>query len=182
MGDVARSTCSSIENYNVTIQFLPNTCGAKSLFLSLFLFNFLSNFALAHHGWSSFDETAPIYLQGTVKSVKWQNPHAELMLEVDGAPMPAGIKSIAIPAQSAAVDAAAIMAKAAPPKKARNPWEIEFAPLSRMEAWQVAPIKVGEKISVVGYTFKGESGEATLRVEYLFRDGKAYALRSAPVK
>ncbi len=159
-------------------QLARNTCGAKWLFLSLFS----SNVALAHHGWSSFDETAPIYLQGTVKSVKWQNPHAELLLEVDGAPMPASVKAIAIPAQSAAVDAAAIMAKAAPPQKARNPWEIELAPISRVEAWQISPIKVGEKISVVGYTFKGESGTATLRVEYLFRDGKAFPLRSAPVK
>jgi hypothetical protein len=159
-------------------KFLPNTCSAKGLFLSLFF----SNFALAHHGWSSFDETAPIYLQGTVKSVKWQNPHAELSLEVDGGSMPANIKSMAIPAQSAAVDATSIMSKAAPPKKTRNPWEVELAPLSRMEAWQVSPIKAGEKISVVGYTFKGESGTPTLRVEYLFRDGKAFSLRSAPAK
>lgn len=28
--------------------------------------------ALAHHGWSSFDETKPIYLEGVVKNVKWQ--------------------------------------------------------------------------------------------------------------
>ena len=151
---------------------IQKTCGTVAL---LFAAN-----GFAHHGWSSFDEGAPIYLQGTVKSVKWQNPHAELMLEADGAAVPSNIKSIPIPAQVAAVDSAAVMVKASSPKKTRNPWEIEFAPLSRMEAWQVAPIKVGEKIAVVGYTFKGEIGEATLRVEYLFRDGKAYALRSAP--
>ena len=153
--------------------FIQKSCGAIAL---LFAAN-----GFAHHGWSSFDQDAPIYLQGTVKSVKWQNPHAELMLEVDGASVAANIKSTAIPAQTAAVDAAAIMAKAAPPKKSRTQWEVELAPLSRMEAWQVAQIKAGEKIAVVGYTFKGETGEATLRVEYLFRDGKAYGLRSAPV-
>jgi Family of unknown function (DUF6152) len=153
--------------------FTKYTCGAISLFFGANL--------LAHHGWSSFDEAAPIYLQGTVKSVKWQNPHAEIVLEAEpNAAMPTAIRSSAIPAQVASVDTAAVMAKAAPPKKSRPTWQIEFAPLSRMEAWQVAPLKVGEKISLVGYTFKGEAGDATLRVEVLFREGKAYALRSAP--
>ena len=37
--------------------------------------------ARAHHGWSSFDETAPIWIEGTVRDVRWQNPHAELIVE-----------------------------------------------------------------------------------------------------
>ena len=35
-------------------------------------------------------------------------------------------------------------------------------------------------VSVVGYGLKDEKGEAVLRVEYLFVDGKTYALRSGP--
>lgn len=31
--------------------------------------------AQAHHGWSSFDPDRPIYLEGTVRKVRWQNPH-----------------------------------------------------------------------------------------------------------
>lgn len=31
--------------------------------------------ALAHHGWSSYDETKPITLNGTLTSVSWANPH-----------------------------------------------------------------------------------------------------------
>lgn len=31
--------------------------------------------ALAHHGWSSYDETKPITLGGTLTSVAWANPH-----------------------------------------------------------------------------------------------------------
>jgi hypothetical protein len=44
----------------------------------------------------------------------------------------------------------------------------------------VAEIKPGTPLSVVAYTFPGEKGEAIARVEYLFVDGKAYALRSSP--
>lgn len=31
--------------------------------------------ALAHHGWSSYDETKPITLTGSLTSVTWANPH-----------------------------------------------------------------------------------------------------------
>ena len=36
--------------------------------------------ARAHHGWSSFDQDRPLFLQGLVTAVSWQNPHAELEL------------------------------------------------------------------------------------------------------
>lgn len=32
--------------------------------------------ALAHHGWSSYDETKPITLTGPLHHVSWSNPHA----------------------------------------------------------------------------------------------------------
>ena len=36
--------------------------------------------AFAHHGWSSFDQERPIWLEGKVMKVAWRNPHAELEL------------------------------------------------------------------------------------------------------
>jgi hypothetical protein len=41
--------------------------------------------ASAHHGWSSFDQDRPLYLEGRVTKVVWQNPHAELELELPAA-------------------------------------------------------------------------------------------------
>jgi hypothetical protein len=32
--------------------------------------------ARAHHGWGSFDQDRPIYLEGRVTRSRWQNPHA----------------------------------------------------------------------------------------------------------
>ncbi len=138
--------------------------------------------AFAHHGWSSFDETKPIYLEGVVKSVKWQNPHAEFMLEVNGAAPPAALTRFAIPRQGANVDAVMILGSAKAPKRHDKVWEIELAPLTRMESWKVVPVKVGEKVSVVGYTHKDEKGEAILRVEFLIGNGKVTPLRSSPTQ
>lgn len=138
--------------------------------------------AWAHHGWSSFDQDRPIYLEGRVTKVRWQNPHAELELEVPaGLKVPADLGARAVPAQSAPVDGKALLAKAVVPNRKDRKWEIELAPLTRMEAWKVEPLKVGASISVLGFIFKEEKGEAVLRVEYLFVDGKAYGLRSSPV-
>jgi Family of unknown function (DUF6152) len=102
--------------------------------------------AFAHHGWSSFDETKPIYLEGTVKSVKWQNPHAEVMLEINRIEPPAALTRFAIPKQSAPVDAVTVLGTAKAPTRKDALWEVEFAPITRMDAWKVAPIKVGEKL------------------------------------
>ncbi len=137
--------------------------------------------AWAHHGWSSFDQDRPIYLEGRVAKVLWQNPHAELQLELPAnLGLPAGLAQRVLPAQSAAVDGKALLAKAALPTRRDRRWEIELAPLTRMQAWNVAEIKPGAEVSVLGFTFSGEKGDPVLRVEYLFVDGKTYGLRSGP--
>jgi hypothetical protein len=138
--------------------------------------------AHAHHGWSSFDQDRPLYLEGKVRSVKWQNPHVELELEVaNGLKLPTDLTSRTIPAQTAPVDGKALLAKAALPKRSDKVWEIELAPLTRMQAWSVPEIQAGAAVSMLGFAFKEEKGEAIFRVEYLWLDGKAYALRSGPV-
>lgn len=137
--------------------------------------------ARAHHGWSSFDQDRPLFLQGRVVEVKWQNPHAELMLELPADyRLPADVATRATPAQSAAVDGKALLAKAVAPTRKDRRWEIELAPLTRMEAWKVVPVKVGDTVGVLGFTFKDEKGEAVLRAEYLYANGQAYGLRSSP--
>ena len=137
--------------------------------------------ARAHHGWSSFDQDRPIYLEGRVASVKWRNPHAELMLDVSpDLKLPPDLAQRPVPAQSAPVDGKALLARAVVPRRKDRRWEVELAPLTRMEAWKVAEIKPGAAISLLGFAFHEEKGEPILRVEYLFVDGKAYGLRSSP--
>src|SRR4051812_15803838 len=137
--------------------------------------------AQAHHGWSSFDQERPIYIEGKVTAARWQNPHAELEIEVPaGLKLPADLATRAVPAQSAPVDTRAVLGKAAVPRRQDRKWEVELAPLTRMEAWKVVPIKPGTTVAVVGFTTPDEKGGAVVRAEYLFVDGKAYGLRSSP--
>jgi hypothetical protein len=137
--------------------------------------------ARAHHGWSSFDLARPIYLEGKAVNVAWRNPHVELDLDI--APdlkLPADLTQRAVPAQSASVDGAGLLKAAQLPTRKDKRWHIELAPLSRMEAWKAAEIKSGDTISMLGFTFAGEKGDAILRVEYLWVGGKTYGLRSSP--
>jgi hypothetical protein len=137
--------------------------------------------ARAHHGWSSFDQARPIYLEGKASKVMWRNPHVEFELEV-AAPLqlPADLATRALPAQAAPVDGAALLKAAQLPTRKDRRWLIELAPLTRMEAWKVTPLKVGDAVGVLGFTFTGEKGDAVLRAEYLFVGGKTYGLRSSP--
>lgn len=137
--------------------------------------------ARAHHGWSSFDQGRPIWLEGRATQVAWRNPHAELKLEVPAdLKLPPDLASRKLPAQSAGVDGPALLKAAQLPTRKDRVWEIELAPLTRMEAWKVPEIKVGDAVGVLGFTFSGEKGDAVLRAEYLFVGGQVYGLRSSP--
>jgi hypothetical protein len=137
--------------------------------------------AHAHHGWSSFDQDRPIYLAGRVVESRWRNPHAELVIETPAAlALPADLKQRTLPAQSAGVDGPALLGKAVLPTRKDRRWELELAPLTRLRAWQMDEVAVGAQVEALGFTFKGEQGDALVRVEYLFVGGKTYGLRSSP--
>ena len=135
----------------------------------------------AHHGWSSFDQSRPLYLEGRAKTVAWRNPHVELDLELKpDLKLPADLAKRPVPAQSAQVDGPGLLAAAQLPTRKDKTWHIELAPLTRVEAWKIAEIKPGSELAVLGFTFAGEKGEPVLRAEYLFVGGQAYGLRSSP--
>lgn len=137
--------------------------------------------ARAHHGWSSFDQGRPIYLEGTAQKVVWRNPHVEFDLQLPAdLKLPADLAQRPVPAQSAAVDGAGLLKAAQLPTRKDRVWHIELAPLTRLEAWKLPEIKAGDAVSLLGFTFTGEKGEPVLRAEYLFVGGKAYGLRSSP--
>lgn len=140
----------------------------------------LASHATAHHGWSSFDESRPIYFEGKVKSTKWQNPHAEIVVTVSkDLKLPADLAKRTAPTQTNPVDGAKILAGAVLPKR-RGDWVLELAPMTRIEAWKVTEPKAGDTVAAVGFTFKDEKGEARSRIEYLIVGDKIYGLRSMP--
>ena len=137
--------------------------------------------AWAHHGWSSFDQTKPVYLEGKAAKVTWGNPHAEIDLELPAdLRLPADLGGRALPAQSAAVDGPGLLKAARLPTRKDKRWNVELAPISRLQAWSVPEIKAGDTVGVLGFTFTEEKGDAVLRAEYLFYKGQVYGLRSSP--
>jgi hypothetical protein len=137
--------------------------------------------ARSHHGWSSFDQGRPLWIEGKATKVAWRNPHAEIVLEVPAdLKLPADLGDRKLPAQSAGVDGAALLKAAQLPTRKDRVWTIELAPLTRMDAWKVPEVKLGEPVGVLGFTFVGEKGDAVLRAEYLFVGGQVYGLRSSP--
>lgn len=137
--------------------------------------------AWAHHGWGSFDQDRPLYLEGKVVQSRWQNPHVELDIEVPAnLKVPADLRQRPIPAQSAPVDGAGLLAKTTVPRRSDRKWELELAPLTRMQSWRVPEIKAGDMVSAVGFASKDEAGEPVMRVEFLYVGNNAYGLRSSP--
>ena len=137
--------------------------------------------ARAHHGWSSFDLERPLFLEGRAAKVAWRNPHVELELELPGEwRLPADLATRTLPAQQASVDGAGLLKAARLPTRRDRRWQVELAPLTRMQAWKVPEIRPGETLAVLGFTFAGERGEAVLRAEYLWLGGGVYGLRSGP--
>ena len=116
----------------------------RRYFVYLTIGALLATPVLAHHGWSSFDQDKPLYLSGTLTQVRWQNPHTEVMLRVDATKLPEGVASRTVPAQQQSVDGAGILKKVQVPANAAGVWEVEFAPLSRMQAWGLSqPLEGG---------------------------------------
>ena len=44
----------------------------------------LAGTALAHHGWSGYDEQKTLTLTGTIQESAYDNPHASVRLQVEG--------------------------------------------------------------------------------------------------
>ena len=40
--------------------------------------------ALAHHGWSEYDDSKPLELKGVIRSAGYDNPHGTVRLEAGG--------------------------------------------------------------------------------------------------
>ncbi len=136
----------------------------------------------AHHGWASFDQSRPIFLAGQAADVRWRNPHAELALILDvPLRLPPGLAQRSLPAQSAGVDGVALLSKAGLPNRREQRWEIELAPIARLNQWQVPRIEEGQRIEVLGFTLADERGASLLRAEYLFIAERVYGLRSSPI-
>ena len=60
-------------------QFWTRSVTAAGLALGL-----TATVAVAHHGWSAYDEKTPLTVDGVIKSSQYTNPHGTMKFEVEG--------------------------------------------------------------------------------------------------
>lgn len=56
----------------------------KKILLALVAAFALAGAAVAHHGWGSYDATKLVKVEGPVLALKYQNPHADIVMNRDG--------------------------------------------------------------------------------------------------
>jgi hypothetical protein len=56
----------------------------KSIVISAAMLVLLAGGAAAHHGWSSYDSSRRMTIDGPIKHLQWENPHAHIRLDREG--------------------------------------------------------------------------------------------------
>src|SRR5215218_10316814 len=114
--------------------------------------------AEAHHGWSSYDTQAPLYLEGTVAEVQWHNPHPELVVVIE-APAGAVDPSRVMLPSDAGADLRDALTRAQPAAPGR--YTVHLPPIARLERAGVsAPPKAGARFVAIAYASCSEAGTA----------------------
>ena len=104
--------------------------------------------ALAHHGWSEYDSSVSLNLQGKIVESGYEHPHGHVRLETMGSDAKAG-----------------------------KTWTVVLAPPSRMErrGLEKAMLKPGASARVEGYANRNKPEE--MRAERIILEGKSFELR-----
>jgi hypothetical protein len=129
--------------------------------------------AIAHHGWGGWNLAEPVYLEGIIKTVRWQNPHPELVIEVSpDLALPAGLSTRPLPQELEQLGRRDVLTKASLPKDPAGAWIVETTGILRLENFGLkSPPKAGEKLATVGYLNPEEPRR--LRPDMLFlEDGR----------
>ncbi len=117
------------------------------------LFGFLSAAPVAaHHGWGTFDTRFAYFISGTVTHVRWGNPHSEVHIKVDQAPLPTDWARRELPPGGDDSNFKLTMASARPYTGEHEELHLVLAGPGWMESWGMnRQLEVGEEIETVGY-------------------------------
>lgn len=123
-------------------------------------------------------DPTPVYLEGVVRSTSWDDPRAEIVVDVAAdVTLPGDLPRRHVPDAAVTTDAT-MLSRAALPKDAPGPWAIDLAPPAHFEAWGWhGPIRVGQAVEVVGYPSTPDARR--VRAEVVFVQGRAIPMRSA---
>lgn len=142
--------------------------------------------ALAHHGWTYFDTSRVFYLEGQIVSVRWGNPHPEIVLRATPRSEVPDLSSVTMPGAESGLLRTMPALPAPPNVKAlaadATEHVIVLAPPSRLADWgmvegDAAP---GRRLRMIGYVACDDGHEFRPEVVIL-EDNRAVRQRSVPV-
>ncbi|MCW0983690.1 DUF6152 family protein [Agrobacterium sp. BT-220-3] len=141
---------------------------------------------LAHHGWTYFDTSRVLYLEGHVVSVRWANPHPEIVLRVTSTPTVPDLSTVRMPPEEnglfRTMPALPVPMKLLPLEVDTPEYTIVLAPPSRLEDWGMAESDAapGNRFRMIGYVACDNNHEFRPEV-VIFDDSRAVRQRSVPV-
>lgn len=145
-----------------------------------------SQSAVAHHGWTYFDTSRVFYLEGEIVSVKWGNPHPEIVLrptprteapDLSGITMPVAESGLlrTMPALPVPQGLQTLAADA-------SEYVVVLGPPSRLADWGMVEEDAtpGRRFRLIGYLACDDNHEFRPEVVIL-DDDRAVRQRSVPV-
>lgn len=142
--------------------------------------------ALAHHGWTYFDTSRVFYLEGQIVSVRWGNPHPEIILRATARSEVPDLSSVKMPGAESGL--LRTMPALPVPQNVQalatdaTEYVIVLAPLSRLADWGMneGDATPGRRLRMIGYVACDDGHE--FRPEaVLLDDNRAVRQRSVPV-
>ncbi|WP_118132988.1 DUF6152 family protein [Oceanicella sp. SM1341] len=128
--------------------------------------------AWAHHGWTSFRTDRACYLRGAATSVRWGNPHGEVVMRADETALPEGFRQRPLPPGADEEYGRATLASARPYEGGRPALTLVLAGPSWMSRWGLdRPLEEGEVIEALGF-LAAEDADTLRPVMFWTGDGQ----------
>lgn len=138
--------------------------------------------AFAHHGFVGFDISKTYYIEGTIKTLEWGDPHIEVDLSVPaGLAVPADIASIEVP-KAEVVMTIPTRLEPLPTSQPNEIWDLTLPSLGRAKliGLEKAMLEPGRQLAGIGYVgCKRE--EKAFRPDILLVGRRAFVMRPFPL-
>lgn len=132
----------------------------------------------ASHPWRPYQGAPPLYIEGTVRTLLWNDPHPHLrMVHEPGQRLPTDLQARGMLPHRDADRTARLLSHVVVPVFERA-WRVELPTLAKLLEWGVERPAIGETVGVVGLPGPEVQDTATMQAVVLFIDGKGYPLGS----
>lgn len=132
----------------------------------------------ADHPWRPYEGAPPLYVEGEVNTLLWNDPHPHLRL-VHRPPvrLPTDLRERKLLPHRDADRTRELLSRTVVPVFERA-WRVELPTLAKLLLWGVERPMIGERVGVIGWPGPDVQGTSTVQAVVLFVDGQGYPLGS----